>query len=139
MIIKVALGVFLGILLWNKRDFFGVLLFALIALLLAGWLLIYIFKNASNYIDQLGLRKDCINLAEDLKFLGFAEDMEVQSLALMFQRHGQRWKIYSLISDIDKFKRRKANGYESDDERENIRRSFGGIIKEIKDEGWNPI
>ncbi len=139
MVIKVALGVFFGILLWKNRDFVGVLLLAGVAFVFVGWLLIHIFKNASNSIDQFGLKKDCINLAQDLKMLGFAEDMGIQSLALLLQRHEHSWKIRSLISDIDKFNRRKANGYDSDDERENIRRIFESILKEIKDKGWSPV
>lgn len=139
MIIKVALGVFLGFLLWKNRDLVGVLLLAGVALMLVGWFLVYIFKNASNSMDQLGLKKDCINLAKDLKLLGFAEDMGIQSLALLLQRHEDSWKIYDLISDIDKFNRRKANGYESDDERDHIRQAFENILKEIKDKGWNPL
>lgn len=139
MIIKVALGVFLGFLLWKNRDLVGVLLLAGVALMLVGWFLVYIFKNASNSMDQLGLKKDCINLAKDLKLLGFAEDMEIQSLALLLQRNEDIWKIYDLISDIDKFNRRKANGYESDDERDHIRQAFENILKEIKNKGWNPL
>lgn len=139
MIIKVALGVFLGVLLWKNRDLVGVLLLAGVVLILVGWLLIYIFKSASNSIDQFGFKKDCINLAKEIKYLGFAEDMGSQSLALMLERYEHRWKIYNLISDVDKFKRRKANGYDSADECENIERSFKSIIKDIKNEGWGPI
>lgn len=139
MITKVALGVFLGILLWNIRDLVGALLFAIVILVVVGCSLIYIFKSASNSIDKLRYNKDCVTLAEDLKLLGFAEDMGVQSLAQILQRYKDRWNIYFLISNIDKYKRRKANGYEGEDEREIIQRTLKDIIKQIKDDGWNPV
>lgn len=139
VIIKVALGVFFGLFLWERKDSIGWFVLAGIVLVVFGWLLIYIIKSALNYLDEFGLKRDCINLAKELELLGFCDGIGIQSLALIFQRCEHRWEIHRLMADVDKFKIRKSNGYEASDERENIERSFKEIVKYVKDNSWSAI
>ena len=49
-ILKVALGVFFGILLWEKRDAIGWFALAGIALVVLLWAIVSIFKKSVQYI-----------------------------------------------------------------------------------------
>jgi len=64
--------------------------------------------------------------------------MGIQSFAIIFQKYKYRWKILSLSVRIDKLKIRTSNGYDTNNERGIIEKSFIRIVKEIKENGWNP-
>jgi hypothetical protein len=136
-IVKVALGVFFGILLWEKRDAIGWFALAGIAVVVLLWAIVSIFKKSVQYIDEFGRKKFSMKLAKELKNLGFAEGMGLQSLALIFERHEYRWEIDGLMANVDKLKIRTSNGYDTSDERDDIERSLKRIVKEIKENGWD--
>lgn len=138
MILKVATGVFLGMLLWSKKDEFGwiaeVIAIGAFAIIVLGILR----ESISEYGAKFFQYRRITRLASDLTRHELADGISSSSIATILQRHEESRDIERLIEKVDQYKIRKSNGYEPDEEIQSIRSLVQRIVDSSKKYGWTP-
>lgn len=138
IVLKTALGVFLGLMLWSKKDEFGwiaeVIAIGAFSIIVLGILR----ENIANYTERYLKSKKIRILASNLTHHQLANDMSLSTIVTILQRHEDSWDIERLIEQVDKYKIRKSNGYESDEEIQSIRYRLQQIVDASKKHGWTP-
>lgn len=137
-VLKIAVGVFLGMVLWSKKDEFGwiagVIAIGAFSIIVLGLLRENIVKYSGRFFQYRKISR----LASYLAHHELANDMSSSSIATILQRHEDRWDIDRLIQKVDQYKIRKSNGYELEDEIQSIRYLLQWIVDASKKHGWTP-
>lgn len=137
-VLKIAAGVFLGLMLWSKKDEFGwiaeVIAIGAFSIIVLGILRETIAKYGAIFLQYRKIRR----LASDLAKLELANGMSSQSIATILERHENSWEVDRLVDEVSQYKIRKSNGYEPEDEIQSIRYQLQRIVDASKKYGWTP-
>ena len=138
IVLKIAAGVFLGMLLWSKKDELGwiaeVIAIGSFSIIVLGILK----ENIANYSARFFQYRKISRLASDLARYELANGISSSSIATILQRHEDSWDIDSLIEQVSQYKIRKSNGYEPEEEIQSIRYLLQRIVDSSKKYGWTP-
>ncbi len=138
LILKVAAGVFLGMLLWTQRELLGWVVLLIFVGAIGVFLLFSVWRRVSDYYKDLNYKQKVVELSCDLIECNLVIDFTTETLVEIFGRHDQRWEIDRLVEDVAKYKRRKGNGYKLQDEIDDIRDQVNRIFRDLKKRGWSP-
>lgn len=137
-VLKIAAGVFLGMLLWSKKDEFGwiaeVIAIGAFSIVVLGILR----ENIAEFGGRFFRYRKISKLASDLAKLELANGMSSQTIATILQRHENSWEVDRLVDEVSQYKIRKSNGYEPEDEIQFIRYQLQRMVDASKKYGWTP-
>lgn len=137
-VLKIAAGVFLGMLLWSKKDEFGwiaeVIAIGAFSIILLGILR----ENVANFRAKFFRYRKISRLASDLAQYELANGISSSSIATILQRHEDSREIDRLVEIVEQYKIRKFNGYEPEEEIQTIQYLLQRIVDASKKYGWTP-